>query len=154
MLVLKYAFSLDIQDRLEVLFRLLGELLEIEEGKDYWITTMIYLMTGATGIGLDTLKETASRMVSPEKGEEIMTIAEKLIRQGEERGIQKGEKQGEIKRARQSVLEVLEVRFGEIPWDIRADIYRIDNLSFLELLLKESIRSKDLEAFRSVLEQK
>ncbi len=46
---------------------------------------MIYLMTGAPGIDLDKLKETASRIVSPEKGEEIMTIAEKLVRQGKKR---------------------------------------------------------------------
>ncbi len=169
MLVLKYVFAPDLQDHLETLFRLLGEVLEIDGGQEYWKTTMIYLMTGAPGIDLDKLKETASRTVSPEKGEEIMTIAEKLIRQGEERGIQKGiEKgiakglakglvkgiyQGKLEAARQSVIEVLEVRFDEIPWDIRENILDINNLEFLEELHKVSIRCENLEAFQNILNQ-
>ena len=56
-------------------------------------------------------------------------------------------------RARQAVLDVLEVRFGEVPWDIRERIMNTESLPLLEALHKESIRCKDLDMFRDILDK-
>jgi hypothetical protein len=73
-----------------------------------------------------TLRELLARQVGREAAEEIMTTAEMLRREGEARGVKKGEVLGK----RATLLLLLRQRFGRLP---AAAVTRIDHAGAAEL---------------------
>jgi hypothetical protein len=66
----------------------------------------------------------------------MMTVYEA---RGIEKGMQQGMQQGEIKIARQDVLEVLELKFAQIPYLIKEKINYCDDLITLKNLLRQAV---------------
>lgn len=73
-----------------------------------------------------TLRALLARQVGREAAEEIMTTAEMLRREGEAKGLKKGEVQGK----REALLIVLRQRFGRLP---AAVVARIDKAGAAEM---------------------
>jgi len=81
----------------------------------------------------------------------MATLAEKWMEQGFQRGIQQGIQQG-MERAqetttRESVIEVLETRFGPLPIQVRRQLEEIHDVTRLKQLLKAAIQAPVLESF-------
>jgi predicted transposase YdaD len=55
-----------------------------------------------------------------------------MERRGLERGRQEGRQEGQIRSQQESVLAVLETRFGEIPYDLREAVTATDDLARLK----------------------
>ena len=79
---------------------------------------------------------------------------QKGIEQGIEQGRQEGIEQGSLQTARESVLEVLEIRFEVVPLELIEAINEIEDTSFLKPLLREAIAIDCLEAFQHLLSQR
>ncbi len=62
-------------------------------------------------------------------------------------GIRKGMEQGRLNNARESVIDVLEVRFGAVHASIRDAVHEINDLSVCKQLLQEAIRATSLDEF-------
>ncbi len=71
--------------------------------------------------------------------------------QGEQRGELKGEQRGEEKALRESILDILEERFGEVPEDLRARVNVLHDLRALKSLVRSAASALDLQAFRAAL---
>ena len=69
-------------------------------------------------------------------------------RLGHERGVT----EGIIQKGREDVIEVLEVRFGEIPTEVIQKINQIEDSSLLKTLLREAIALGSLEQFLGYLQ--
>jgi len=67
-------------------------------------------------------------------------------------GQQKGHGEG-LQSARDTVLEVLNVRFGIVPKDIIAKIRAISHLDMLKHLVIQATLSSDLDNFKGRLDQ-
>lgn len=79
---------------------------------------------------------------------------QKGIEQGIEQGRQEGIEQGSLQNARESVLEVLDIRFEVVPSELIEAINEIEDTSFLKQLLRDAIAIDCLEAFQQLLSQR
>jgi hypothetical protein len=101
-----------------------------------------------------------SIMVLPEKlelqlNQKIIEYEEKLkmpyITSAEKIGIEKGRQEGRQEEARQAILDLLEVKFGEILPEIKSQLASITEIELLRSLLKKVISVHSLEEFHSLL---
>jgi hypothetical protein len=65
----------------------------------------------------------------------------------QELGRQEGRQEGSLAQARESVIEALEIRFGEISADLRERINALDNLRTLKAQLRRAIKVPSLDQF-------
>jgi len=70
-----------------------------------------------------------------------------------ERGMEQGIEQGSRTNARESVIEVLEVRFSEVPPELVAILNNISDLAVLKQLHREAIAINSIAEFQQLLPQ-
>lgn len=68
-------------------------------------------------------------------------------------GIEKGRQEGLIAKGQEDILRILEVRFDEVPVELREQVGRIETLEALEMLLVQAVTVQSLEAFKLAAEQ-
>jgi hypothetical protein len=66
---------------------------------------------------------------------------------------QEGREEGRVESARESIIEVLEVRFGEIPNPILAKINGINEVSLLKTIHRQAIAIPSLDAFLELMDE-
>jgi len=87
--------------------------------------------------------------------DENMPYADTLTRMSREEGRQKGRKEGlqegreegSLVQARESVIEALEIRFGEVQPELVERINALDNLRTLKAQLRRAITVPSIEQF-------
>jgi hypothetical protein len=77
-----------------------------------------------------------------------------LLSRMELRAMQRGVEQGALQTARESVLEVLEIRFEVVPPELIEAIDEIEDTSVLKQLLRQAIALDSLEEFQQLLSQR
>jgi hypothetical protein len=65
--------------------------------------------------------------------------------------IERGELKGKLKANRARILEILQVRFGEVSDDVSEKLDRIQEIEQLESLFRQAITIASLEEFESLL---
>lgn len=65
----------------------------------------------------------------------------------EEIGIEKGIQQGILQKAREDVIEVLEIRFEDVPETLVEAINSLDDTDILETLHKQAVIVESIEQF-------
>ena len=68
-------------------------------------------------------------------------------KEGLQEGRQEGREEGSLAQARESVIEALEIRFGEVSNDLRERITALDNLRALKAQLRRAITVPSLDQF-------
>lgn len=81
-----------------------------------------------------------------------VTSIERLARQegielGVQQGVQQGLQQGVQQGIRESIINILQVRFGQTPEDIDKIIYRIENLDTLQQVQRQAVLAESLAVF-------
>lgn len=83
-----------------------------------------------------------------------ITTAEKIgMEKGIQQGVEQGIQRGILQKAREDVVEILEVRFELVAGSIVKNINGIDDPSVLKMLLKKAATVDSLEEFRQVMER-
>ena len=80
---------------------------------------------------------------------EYITSVERI---GIKKGIEQGMQQGILQKAREAVIEILEVRFEVVPGSIVKTINGIDEPSVLKMLLKKGATVGSLPEFKQVID--
>ena len=78
----------------------------------------------------------------------------KYITNMERRGLEKGQQIGQIRNQQESVLAVLETRFGEVPYPLREAVTATDNLARLKQWLRSAIQLSSLEEFQTLIHER
>jgi predicted transposase/invertase (TIGR01784 family) len=144
MLLLKYVFNPKLHQKLPEILSLLKTLMTKETGLQYLEAVIRYLASvlEEDEMSLEKLQEIATKAISTETGRYIMTLAEKLRKEGEIKGEIKGEIRGEIKGEIKGLKEAIELgmtlKFPEDVNQVMADIRRIHDVETL-LKIKEAI---------------
>ena len=73
----------------------------------------------------------------------------KYITNMERRGLERGRQEGQIRSQQESVLTVLETRFGEIPYSLREAVTATDDLDRLKRWLRLAIQLASLAEFET-----
>ncbi len=68
-------------------------------------------------------------------------------KEGRTEGLTEGRQEGSLAQARESVIEALEIRFGEVSADLRERINALDNLRTLKAQLRRAITVPSLDQF-------
>lgn len=69
------------------------------------------------------------------------------IRQGISEGIEQGRTRGQLEKAREAVLEVLEVRFGNVPFRVKEEVIRCNDLDRLNKALRHALLIAAVDEF-------
>ena len=77
----------------------------------------------------------------------VDTLTRMSLQEGRKEGRQEGRQEGSLAQARESVIEALEIRFGEISADLRERINALDNLRTLKAQLRRAITVPSLDQF-------
>ena len=72
-----------------------------------------------------------------------------MERRGLEKGRQEGRQEGQVRNQQESVLAVLETRFGEVPYPLREAVTAVDDLARLKQWLRLAIQLPSLRAFQT-----
>ncbi len=86
MLLLKHMFEPDIAEKLPGIFTLLKDLSEQETGLQYFESLIKYLFSNVEDITTEKIHFIVSNTLSEEKGGIIMTLAEKIRKEGHAQG--------------------------------------------------------------------
>jgi hypothetical protein len=68
-----------------------------------------------------------------------------------EKGIEKGMEKGRLESKRESVLQVLEARFGAVPEEVQSALSAIEDLKRLETLTRTAATMPDMDTFAQAL---
>lgn len=88
------------------------------------------------------------RQARQEKAMEFTTYAERI---GEKRGLSKGIKKGKLKGKQESLLQILQVRFKEVPEQLAVKVAALTDATVLTEMLEAALRCESLKEFESHL---
>ena len=137
------------QCRLELSLKLNGEgYTSVEIQNLLWL--MDWLMPLPEPLKIPFRNELQRRQ--PDKTMPHITLFQELGRQegrqeGLTAGLTAGRQEGSLAQARESVIEALEIRFGEVSADLRERINALDNLRTLKAQLRRAITVPSLDQF-------
>ena len=77
----------------------------------------------------------------------VDTLTRMSRQEGRQEGRTEGREEGSLAQARESVIEALEIRFGEVSADLRERINALDNLRTLKAQLRRAITVPSLDQF-------
>jgi flagellar biosynthesis/type III secretory pathway protein FliH len=69
------------------------------------------------------------------------------IEQGISEGIEQGRNRGQLEKAQEAVLEILEVRFGNVPFSVKEEIIRCNELDKLNKALRHALLIAAIDEF-------
>ena len=149
LLLFKYIFKPELQHKLPEIFSLLRTLMEKQTGLQYLEVVIRYLASvlDEDELSLKQIREMAEQAISKETGGYIMTLAEKLRKEGEKRGEKRGEKKGH----RQAIEMGLAIRFpGDID-TVMAEVNKIDDLETLVEITKTIHTAEDISEILALI---
>ena len=100
-------------------------------------------------LNADVDREAFKAKVSTQSFTNLTSAAMTLAEQFRQEGRQEGRQESEVRSRFQSLLVVLEARFGDIPVGLAEKLTGISDVPTLEKLLKSAAVCRDLEAFTS-----
>ena len=84
----------------------------------------------------------------------ITNMERRGIEKGLEKGRQEGRQEGQVRNQQESVLAVLETRFGEVPYPLREAVTGMDDLARLKQWHRLAIQLPSLEEFQTRLHER
>ena len=149
LLTLKHIFDPDFKRKMPEIFSLLKEILDTENGLNCLKVLIKYIFSNVEDLTTEQFQTIVTGVLSKDKGEMVMTLAERLINQGREQGLRQGIElgieQGEEKGRKQGLLEGIEfaviIKFGDTN-DSKLLMKKIGNIKDINRLkaLKGKIR--------------
>ena len=92
-------------------------------------------------------EEKAAKLPDEREKKGVMEI----VTSGMEKGIERGMQQGMLQKAREDILDVLEARFGEMPYELRERVLAVTQEAELKRLHRQSALAESMAAFRAKL---
>ena len=83
----------------------------------------------------------------------ITNIERRGLQKGLEQGLEKGQHLGQIRNQQESVLAVLETRFGDIPYPLREAVTAMPDLARLKQWHRAAIQVPSLDSFKASIHE-
>jgi len=114
-----------------------ADILTRKDAVDFIRAMFEYLVRASDNVSPSTFREWADNLTDETTRKAIMTLAERFIEEGRQEGWQKGEQEGWRKGHRVAILELVELRFGVAPEEVRTKL----NLLQTDADLREALRA-------------
>ncbi len=117
----------------------------LDEAREFLLVNLIetYFQLGADD--LESYQELISRKEYRKVQDVELSWADKLLREGEEKGLEKGLEAGRLKGKRESVLRVLEAKFGVASTNTTAQVEAMGSEEELDVCLERVLKATSLE---------
>ena len=133
LLLLRHIFDPDLRARLPGILSLLREAGETRDALEMLEVLLRYVVRAAKTFDEDAVREVLDRSGV---GEDFMrNFIDKYIEQGRNQGISRGQLEG----LREAVMEILEVRFGNLAGAIQKKINSCTDLGKLKKVLRQAV---------------
>jgi predicted transposase/invertase (TIGR01784 family) len=143
LLLLKYIYDPDLFEQVPSIFSLFKDLMKVQTAVEYLETALIYLSTTSERFTSSDMKK-AIEATKSRQGDRLMpTLAEQWIEEGKE--------DGRIQGIRESILDLLLLRFDAAPPHIAEQISEIENLDLIKALNRQAATAESLSAFEAYL---
>jgi hypothetical protein len=139
LLMMKHIFRGDLPQRLPGILSLARELAWQRTGLEFLQTLLRYVTAASERVTQEVLHEALTTAFPQEEGTLMATLAEKWLQEGLEQGLQ------------ESIVEVLEARFGSLPAPVREQIQAVGQFAVLRILLRDAVQVDSLQAFEERL---
>ena len=151
LLILKHIFDKDIIQKLPKILSLFKDISNQDSGLKYLETFIRYLFNTVDNITTDEVDNIIKQSISEDKGDLIMTLAERLrsegynmgVQKGVQQGLQQGLQQGIQKGIQQEITEsiesILDIKFGQKSLHIMSFVRKISDINRLKSI-KEAIK--------------
>ena len=147
--LLKNIFHKDIREKLWDIFKLIRELSGNTPEFEFLEAILTYLSSATDQVDEAYLGQLIEDVSLNAGGEIMQTLYNKWV----EKGIKQGIEQGSQNTVRESVIELLDVRFGELPPRVLMYLNELTDIPTLKMLLKSVITTPDIVAFQTELEK-
>ena len=145
----------EIERGIRRVMRMIKEVEEAGRGIEILRVAIRYIL-GTIDIEAEKIREIIEGEIEG-GGEELMSIAQRLIQEGYEKGkregLQQGIQQGIIEKTKQAIIDVLEARFETVPLRIVKEINKIDEIEVLDRLHRKAVLVKDIKEFEEILKK-
>ncbi len=136
LLLFKHVFDPDLQKKLPAILSLMKSLMEKETGLQYLETVLRYLFNTMDDISAEAIREVAEQALSAKEGAYIMTLAERLRKEGEIRGKLEGKLEGLTDAIELGMI----LKFPDQVDQVMAEVKKIKDLDTL-IKIKEAIKT-------------
>ncbi|MDA8140414.1 MAG: Rpn family recombination-promoting nuclease/putative transposase, partial [Desulfobacteraceae bacterium] len=130
MLLFKHIFDPHARDKLPTILSLLLQLMEKQTVPQYFETVFRYIISNIDDISVDDLTQIVKESLSEKQGDVVMTLAEKLRKEGYDKGVQQGMQQGLI----EGIEVAVSVRFSRYAFRIMPLMYQMKDTHLLKTL--------------------
>lgn len=161
LLLMKYIFDPNLHGHLGDIFMLFHELSEAQSPLEYLRTVLYYVGNASRHLAPEEMVTIVQEALAREGDSVMQTVASYWIEQGIERGREQGLmqgreqglmqgheqglEQGRIKTLRETILSLLEARFGTLPPKAITDISTTADLPTLQELWQTAVDAQTLE---------
>ena len=134
----------------------LNELEDRQTGIEYFETLMKYILNVGSRLTKEDIEDMIKKVETsyPEGSEVVMSLAEQLKQEGraegEARGRAEGEARGRIKTLSETAVELMTIKFGKLPEDIKTGISELDDKT-LQILIRSIFEIKSLDGVRKYI---
>ncbi len=147
MLLFKHIFDPQVRDKLPAVLSLLAQLLEKQTVPQYLETVFRYIINNIDDISADDLTKIVKESLSEKQGELVMTLAEKLRKEGFEKGIQQGIQQGLI----EGIELAVSLKFINDAFKIVPLIYQVKDTSQLKAIKSALVTAKTADELIEII---
>jgi predicted transposase/invertase (TIGR01784 family) len=148
LLLLKTIFRPDIKELLPTIFELIWELPCDQSGFEFLEAVLTYITSATNLVDEAYLGRLFERRMQNTGGEIMPTLVEKWIEKWRVEGMEKGSQ----RTARESVTELLEIRFGNRPPQILTWLNQLTDVPTLKGLLRQAATAHSIGEFEKFLE--
>jgi hypothetical protein len=143
------------------------EVIESDSGTRALEALLRYIFATRDDIAPEGLKTMVAHHLAENKGDKVMSLAQRLIQEGMEKGMEKGMQEGMQKGMQegkqegrreglqegiqQSIVDILETRFDIIRTAIIEKIASVNNIMILRSLHKKAVTAESLEQFEKTM---
>lgn len=149
--LMKYIRARDFIVKLRMMVRQWNQPVDDAAVDEYLTAVFVYILTVADNISETDVAKVVRDSILETKGEQVMTIAEKLKKEGWQKGRQEGRQEGTLFSTRRSILQVLDIRFGSMPQEIATKLDEITDIEWLVELHRQSVVCASVNDFYAQL---
>ena len=143
LLLFKHIFDPDFPQQLKGILSLLRKVINTQTGVETLETVMRYIFSAANNITVDELKQIVEENISRDKGEDVMTLADRLREEGMQQGVQ------------QTLLSTIKLslntRFGKNRLNTYKKIKNIEDVDMLQAISEAIIMGKDIKDIEEMI---
>jgi flagellar biosynthesis/type III secretory pathway protein FliH len=134
------------------ILRLLSELADDKTTLEYLEVSLRYLSAAAKDLTVENINAVIDQAFKDDGGTIMGGFVEKWIEQGKEQGKEQGLQEGQQQGFRNSILDLLLLRFDSAPPSVSARLTQINDIEVLRQLHREAATADSITAFEGYLE--